>query len=717
MPRPTILVGMMALVSASFAPDFRPEASSHITRLRQDLLRSNTTPYDPLVAPTGRASSYSAAGTDVEMQVRFFKVQNVKASDGSMKLKVWLRLYWKDTRLSWDPSAYGGITYAHFDGSTESMGMAGREIWLPDITPYNGEHGVVQTMESSLAKVSYDGSVVCLGGSDQTQLPPAKPLPLMLIRSRLRSVVRQFYSRPGSLEVMCKFSGLSNFPFDNLTCQIEFGGWAFSGGQQGILLRDGGYAFSAQEATSGSSYQEYTIKNVSVVRINYEYPCCPSEPWPVLIYSVTMGRASNFYIYLLIIPGVLITCLSFVIFWAPTAQADALGYGISVIVVTVLSNVVLLEILPICGEVLWIDCFSTLNTCFCCISLLQSSLVIMIENQQGEHIVPTWLAVVGRKAGRAVHKAIKAAQQKRRIGEAIAGVAGVAGAVVRGSSAMEILSGESNVRESVAGVLFRKKGGSKGKLSGSGESPRMSPPMSHAGASDTGDGTAAALTAAAPGATAEGLQASDHEAGDVQAAGMAAEADAESLAKRLVYFEKLFFLLDQNNSLFVEISECSLLFSFAMLDYNAEERQAIFDAFDSQADGKLNRLEFCALCISKFGHMSTELLDLAVANMRLAQECALKRNRAYWQGVANTIESWARVMVPAAYFVSLVVLFNTSFADDYLTAGEAMFAGFGKVTFSDRGTVLTSISGLVMFVSIIGCVRVRVRAREGFSRP
>ena len=31
---------------------------------------------------------------------------------------------------------------------------------------------------------------------------------------------------------MCKFSGLSNFPFDTLRCQIEFGGWLMSGGHQ-----------------------------------------------------------------------------------------------------------------------------------------------------------------------------------------------------------------------------------------------------------------------------------------------------------------------------------------------------------------------------------------------------------------------------------------------------------------------------------------------------
>lgn len=57
----------------------------------------------------------------------------------------------------------------------------------------------------------------------------------------------------------------------------EWGGWGWSGGQQGIVLLGEGYEFSDQEATSGSSYQEYKVKSVNVSRVNYDYECCPSE--------------------------------------------------------------------------------------------------------------------------------------------------------------------------------------------------------------------------------------------------------------------------------------------------------------------------------------------------------------------------------------------------------------------------------------------------------
>ena len=52
---------------------------------------------------------------------------------------------------------------------------------------------------------------------------------------------------------------------------------------------------------------------------------------------------------------------------------------------------VLLGMLPICGEMLWVDLLSMLNTSFCCLSLLQSSVNIMLENLDEDNFLPLWL--------------------------------------------------------------------------------------------------------------------------------------------------------------------------------------------------------------------------------------------------------------------------------------------------------------------------------------
>ena len=278
------------------------------------------------------------------MDAQLFKVLEVKPAQGALILKVWLRMYWQDTRLAWDPSQFGGVTTTFYQAAG-FQGAEDNEIWIPDIQPYNGLQNTFSTLDPAIATVSSDGQV--------------------------------FLSRPGTLDVMCKFSGLVAFPYDSLTCPVEFGGWGYSGGWQGILLHGGGFSISSQEVTSGTSYQEYLIQDTTVKRVNYAYDCCPSEPWPVVIYKMKLSRASAFYITVSLFPGICVTLLSFAVFWSDTASADALGYGVSVVIVNLLANLVLIDLLPACGEVIWIDIFSTTNTVFCVISLVQSAFNIM----------------------------------------------------------------------------------------------------------------------------------------------------------------------------------------------------------------------------------------------------------------------------------------------------------------------------------------------------
>ena len=41
-----------------------------------------------------------------------------------------MRVFWKDSRLSWDPAEWNGIEQLNLDAS---------EVWIPDVVPYNGE--------------------------------------------------------------------------------------------------------------------------------------------------------------------------------------------------------------------------------------------------------------------------------------------------------------------------------------------------------------------------------------------------------------------------------------------------------------------------------------------------------------------------------------------------------------------------------------------------
>ena len=211
--------------ATAFSPDYETSYTSQTTNLRAHLLAN----YDKVVPPRStRLVNYSNAGTDVRVEVRFFKVESIASAEGRMKLKVWLRMYWDDMRLAWDPADWGGVTKTYFQG----MGLTApedSEIWLPDVQPYNSMVGIANTLDPSIAVVQNTGEV--------------------------------FWSRPGVLDVLCRFSGLVAFPFDKLRCSIEMGGWMVGAGHQGVQFHRNGSEFSEQETTSGSSYQEHSIVN------------------------------------------------------------------------------------------------------------------------------------------------------------------------------------------------------------------------------------------------------------------------------------------------------------------------------------------------------------------------------------------------------------------------------------------------------------------------
>ena len=164
-----VLVLLMALLlpppllaSPPFEPNFRSDASLWSARLRAAVLARPDVDAD--VPPTsdraatasGSLGHYSDAGTDVSLDVRFFKVESVLPAEASMRLKVWVRMAWTDTRLKWNETEFGGISETFFRVDGDPAGEVS-QIWTPDLQPYNAIEGFASTLEQSFASVTSDG--------------------------------------------------------------------------------------------------------------------------------------------------------------------------------------------------------------------------------------------------------------------------------------------------------------------------------------------------------------------------------------------------------------------------------------------------------------------------------------------------------------------------------------------------------------------------------
>lgn len=662
----------LALAQEAFPANNRYDANVWAAQIRADV-RSRAH-FDHFVPPTsnrsqtaGVAGYYSASGTNVYVGIRFFKVESVAPAEGQMRLKVWVRMQWVDERLAWSPASYGGVSSVFYQADS-SVGSEAREIWVPDIQPYNVLTGLAATLDPSMATVSSDGTV--------------------------------FWSRPGSLDIMCKFSGLAAFPFDKLKCPMDVGGWSLSGGNQGIELLDGGFDLSIQEASSGSSYQQHTISSVSAELRTNTYPCCPSEPWPAIVYTITMDRAQSYFVFLLFVPGVAITLLSFAVFFTDTASADALGYGIGVIVVNLLLTNILVGVLPACGEVIWVDIFALVNTGFCCLALFQSSFNIMLENLDSDHLMPTWVVLFAAMAWAWLQRILGVCFHFRTRAAQVAATG-------------QALPKSTNVVESVAGVLYRQQNQDIARGSShadslspaSGEARCIDPKLTHL------DGESAVSFD-----TVEHLP-SPHPLGDAMRPSLPAPpvnskrrgsmkevlAEPDEMRKqKLLFFEALFYSLDEDCSLFISGEECELLLSYTALDLDPAARADIFRNADGGSDGKLNRVEFVNLCIRELWFLPKEQLTTAVENCKYARNSRARRNRTYWTQWAAVFDIWSRALIPSLYGLALILVFNLELSDDYDVDDSQMFDGIGPARIHPHGIVLSVVYSLICMAVGLG---------------
>ena len=106
------LVALLLARGSAFAPDYEQTFAGHAADVRSAILAN----YDRLAPPTSvRNNTFSNAGTDVGLQIRFFKMESVNMAEGTMSVKVWMRMSWVDTRLAWNPADYGGITQVTYE--------------------------------------------------------------------------------------------------------------------------------------------------------------------------------------------------------------------------------------------------------------------------------------------------------------------------------------------------------------------------------------------------------------------------------------------------------------------------------------------------------------------------------------------------------------------------------------------------------------------------
>jgi hypothetical protein len=542
---------------------------------------------------------------EVEVSINFFKYTHLDLQSSTLHFSAWFRLSWTDERLSWNDTAWS-IPYTTIQA--ESGSLENSLVWTPDIELYNNEDSIDNSFRIKPVTVYPSGWIL--------------------------------WSRPGKLQALCIFSGLYDFPFDTIECQLEFGAWTLDGTVQDIKFRasDGGYNWPGKEGgtnagvTAGSAFQDYHITGVRVERKTLYYHPYP-EPWPELLYTVQLKRSTSFYWWKLVLPQVSMGVLSFIPYFMNPDCGERLGFGITLVLAILTTDVVLLDLVPRCNEVLFMDYITRLSLMFCFLSLMESAVVLWtfyLTVGSFSELLPRWCHP--RRTKKSLDS-LEALFVKRKGSDAC---------VHPASDSADRHEDDSGAKSSSDVVTTAHRFSTGSSAGGAFGSTKLEGKFTKRKSM-----------------LLEGEAAAGEEEGKTPVTKL-------SRRVRVQLYRQAFYILDEDYSGRLEPEEINKFGSFMLGD---EWTDQLTSSFMKEADldqsGSLSFNEFATFCESKLLDESSK--DLSYINQMIKGFISMMQRRqeqlkAMWQYRAICIDKCAQWMVPPFYFVFLLTVFAADVA-------------------------------------------------------
>uniref|UniRef100_A0A8C8RJ34 Cholinergic receptor nicotinic alpha 2 subunit n=1 Tax=Pelusios castaneus TaxID=367368 RepID=A0A8C8RJ34_9SAUR len=273
---------------------------------------------------------------------------DVDEKNQMMTTNVWLKQEWSDYKLRWNPADFDNVT---------SIRVPSEMIWIPDIVLYNNADGEFAVTHMTKAHLFSSGKV--------KWMPPA------------------IYKSSCSIDV-------TFFPFDQQNCKMKFGSWTYDKAK--IDLE------SMERHVDLKDYWEsgeWAIVNAMGTYNTKKYDCCV-EIYPDITYFFIIRRLPLFYTINLIIPCLLISCLTVLVFYLPSDCGEKITLCISVLLSLTVFLLLITEIIPSTSLVIpLIGEYLLFTMIFVTLSIIITVFVLNIHHRSpSTHKMPHWVRTV-----------------------------------------------------------------------------------------------------------------------------------------------------------------------------------------------------------------------------------------------------------------------------------------------------------------------------------
>ncbi|XP_061107312.1 neuronal acetylcholine receptor subunit alpha-3 isoform X2 [Conger conger] len=265
-----------------------------------------------------------------------------------METNLWLRHIWNDYKLKWAPEEYDGI---------EFIRVPSNKIWRPDIVLYNNAVGDFLVEDKTKALLKFDGTI--------TWVPPA------IFKSS------------------CPMD-ITYFPFDYQNCSMKFGSWTYDKAKIDLVLI--GSKVNLKDFWESG---EWEIIDAPGYKHDIKYNCC-EEIYPDITYSFYIRRLPLFYTINLIIPCLLISFLTVLVFYLPSDCGEKVTLCISVLLSLTVFLLVITETIPSTSLVIpLIGEYLLFTMIFVTLSIVITVFVLNVHYRTPTtHTMPSWVRSV-----------------------------------------------------------------------------------------------------------------------------------------------------------------------------------------------------------------------------------------------------------------------------------------------------------------------------------
>uniref|UniRef100_G3PW83 Cholinergic receptor, nicotinic, alpha 3 n=1 Tax=Gasterosteus aculeatus TaxID=69293 RepID=G3PW83_GASAC len=284
----------------------------------------------------------------VQFEVSMSQLVKVDEVNQIMETNLWLRHIWNDYKLRWNPKDFGGVDFIR---------VPSNRIWKPDIVLYNNAVGDFQVDDKTKALLRFNGDV--------TWIPPA------IFKSS------------------CKID-VTYFPFDYQNCTMKFGSWTYDKAKIDLVLI--GSTINLKDFWESG---EWTIIDAPGYKHDIKYNCC-EEIYTDITYSLYIRRLPLFYTINMIIPCLLISFLTVLVFYLPSDCGEKITLCISVLLSLTVFLLVITETIPSTSLVIpLIGEYLLFTMIFVTLSIVITVFVLNVHYRTPKtHTMPCWVRTV-----------------------------------------------------------------------------------------------------------------------------------------------------------------------------------------------------------------------------------------------------------------------------------------------------------------------------------